>query len=407
MVYETSFAVENPSTPSILAIRANNDPLAFNPISISGFLYPAAVCTVQPMESTSHSATSTLETAIEHRVADIESAKYARATATALTRFAAWAETQGVEHPQEVTAQLLRRYARHLGELVADEGSPITTNSTAEQYFNNVSAFLSWCVREELIETNPAQTRRAREPLPESDGQRRQQFWSERDRAAICTTADRVVETALDENSTEQQRLKTFRDRALVYTLAYTGCRTAELFAVKDDSKRTGVRWEHIDFDTGSIRVYGKQREQEDAPLFEPCVEPLQRWKRVLNPDADWPVFPTLHLPSLYELVSEERQRTPANVWDGIRESGSTPPALSTTGARGALKRLCEISDYEFDEPLKPHGARRGLGDLLYQEQAELAQEALRHKTIETTHQSYSEQRISRVKERGDAVIDP
>jgi len=44
----------------------------------------------------------------------------------------------------------------------------------------------------------------------------------------------------------------------------------------------------------------------------------------------------------------------------------------------------------EDGEPLSLHGARRGLGETLYRQSPVAAQEQLRHKSIETTKESYS-----------------
>jgi steroid delta-isomerase-like uncharacterized protein len=50
-----------------------------------------------------------------------------------------------------------------------------------------------------------------------------------------------------------------------------------------------------------------------------------------------------------------------------IRENEVVLPAISTEGARSVMKRLCDEADLDVDgEYLKPHGARRGLGDELY-----------------------------------------
>jgi integrase len=56
-------------------------------------------------------------------------------------------------------------------------------------------------------------------------------------------------------------------------------------------------------------------------------------------------------------------------------------------------------------EYLKPHGGRRGLGHELYGEQAELAQEMLRHKDIGTTHESYREVRAADRKQQAENVL--
>jgi hypothetical protein len=146
----------------------------------------------------------------------------------------------------------------------------------------------------------------AQEPLPEADENRRQQFWSERERTAICWTADALVDETLDAEPAERDRLAAFRDRALVYTLAYTGCRGAELVAIPNDPKRTGVTWDDLDLEAGTLTIYGKSRTQQEAPVFEPAEEPLRRWHSVADPEPDWPVFPTGHLPSLYGVLPDD-----------------------------------------------------------------------------------------------------
>ena len=79
---------------------------------------------------------------------------------------------------------------------------------------------------------------------------------------------------------------------------------------------------------------------------------------------------------------------------------------MTDSCVRRMLASLYENADYQFDEPLRPHGTRYGLGDQLYQKQAELAQDALQHYSIETTHEAYSEEQVQRVKERGDELFD-
>lgn len=90
-----------------------------------------------------------------------------------------------------------------------------------------------------------------------------------------------------------------------------------------------------------------------------------------------------------------------------LREHEVAPPALSKNGARSLMKRLCDAADIDIDgEYLKPHGGRRGLGSDLYAQDAELAQELLRHESIETTRESYPEQDVERRKRREQA-LDP
>jgi integrase len=69
------------------------------------------------------------------------------------------------------------------------------------------------------------------------------------------------------------------------------------------------------------------------------------------------------------------------------------PPALTTNGGRTVMRRVCEEANISLDgdpDYLTPHGGRRGAGDVLYREDPVLAQTALRHRSIETTRDSYS-----------------
>lgn len=347
-----------------------------------------------------------LETAIQNRLGDLDSGKYKSNNAYVLRLFANWLRRdQDVHRVGDITDQNLRAWSRALRRTVEDNESDISSASTAEQYYAYVSAFLGWAVRERYLDSNPAVTNLAKEPLPEGDNNSRQQFWTVRDREAICATADRLVDESFDSDD-ERAKLRAFRDRALVYTLAYTGCRGAELAAVRDDSKRNGLRWTSVDIDLGTVSVYGKNREREEAPILEPAEGPLQRWKQVLDPpDPTWPVFPTLHLPSLYDALPRDTESSPDTVWQDLREHDCSPPSIQTGGVRRVLHGLCEDSAYEFDEPLRPHGARRGLGDQLYQERPGLAQDQLRHKSIRTTHESYTDRRTERTKKQADEII--
>ncbi len=91
-----------------------------------------------------------------------------------------------------------------------------------------------------------------------------------------------------------------------------------------------------------------------------------------------------------------------------IREHGIVVPSISTAGARNLMQRLCEEADLEIDgEYLKPHGGRRGLGHELYSKgHAELAQTALRHSSIETTHEAYSDIQAKETAKKVDEVLD-
>jgi integrase len=57
------------------------------------------------------------------------------------------------------------------------------------------------------------------------------------------------------------------------------------------------------------------------------------------------------------------------------------------------MRRVCKEAEIDLDgehDYLTPHGGRRGAGDVLYRKDPVLAQTALRHRSIETTKNSYS-----------------
>jgi integrase len=84
-----------------------------------------------------------------------------------------------------------------------------------------------------------------------------------------------------------------------------------------------------------------------------------------------------------------------------------TPPSISVNTARNVLERLClESGIRQGGEILKPHGARRGLGDQIYHEASpQDAQSLLRHKSIETTHRHYEQDDTERTRTALDGVL--
>jgi len=131
------------------------------------------------------------------------------------------------------------------------------------------------------------------------------------------------------------------------------------------------------------------------------------------------PAFPTRHHASLADAAEDGLEAMGWNAeeiettleesmsMEVLRDHGIAPPALSKSGARSLMKRLCDAANIDIDgECLKPHGGRRGLGSDLYAQDAELAQELLRHESIETTDESYREQNVIERRERLERALD-
>ncbi|RQG89085.1 integrase [Natrarchaeobius halalkaliphilus] len=324
-----------------------------------------------------------------------------------LSGFAAFCEREGIESVGTLETSDLREYAfalreRHIeGELKA---------STANTYFDYTRAFLSFCVREELLDRNPADTNRATEYLPEDKGDRTRQFWTPAQRRGIVAYASKRVDMALD-GTIDVSREIAFRDRAIVVLLAEAGVRGAEIFRDTNDDVRDGLHWSDVDLEQKMIRVFGKSRQYEEAALPGAARDALQRYQRVLEPPSDdWPVFPTAHAPSKWGAL-----RAAVDDYDGdrpiddlLRDHEVVPLALTKEGGRQVMKRLSDEAPIELEDGhdyLQPHGARRALGAELYESgHSELAQSALRHKSIETTHEAYSDIQAADVADSIDEI---
>jgi integrase len=362
-----------------------------------------------------------LAAAIEARLASLDSGNYRANNRLVLDTFAAYLdEYRDVTTLDELEVIDCRRYAQHLRERVQDDEDALSAASAHANgpYFTIVRAFLGWCVDDERIDVNPARPNRVKEALPEHHGDHDRQFWSVEAREALLEFVGERTHDALDESADDRERA--FRDRALVTMLALTGARGAELFADPRDDHRNGLQWGDVDLDRGIAIVFGKTRERQPIPLTDRVVDALERYRTVLDPaGTDWPVFPTRHHGSL---ATAAREGLEARGWDAgeteatldesssmkiLREYGIAPPALSKNGARSLMKRLCDTADVDINgEYLKPHGGRRGLGSDLYAHDAELAQELLRHESIETTHESYREQNVVKRRERLERALD-
>jgi integrase len=357
------------------------------------------------------------EEAIAKRTDGIDAGNYRRATRTALEGFADWCEQQGIRSVGAVRpADVVRYVADHLGSRVRDDE---LSARSARSYYRCVRASFTWWQKMGYVAENPAKNARAEAELPETTTQPDRQYWQPADVAAVERDASRRIDEALAGGVTRDAVLA-MRDRALLVLLAYSGARGAELCREPGDEKRTGLAWDDLDWDRGLIAVLGKTRKPETALLTDRIRAPLRRYRDALDPASeDWPVVPALDHATLSDRVTaalRDRGRSSVEIettlaehdpLDVCRSEGIKPHALSVRSARSALRRLCDRADVAVDgEYLKPHGGRRGLGDRLYNEQAELAQDALRHKSVETTHRAYREERVARTRKRVDEVID-
>lgn len=369
----------------------------------SGFTDTAPVRESEPMAPAQPDATpgeTSLETTIQ-RFLDRgqKSGNYRDGLKRVLTDWQAHLATDlAIETVEAVDKAAMAEYATRLADRVAAVQNRNTndgiTAGTAWTYYDYVSAFLSWCVKRDYLPENPARKELALYELPARPTTKsgEQQFWTTDQRRSLCQHADRRADHALDEHGLAA--VEELRDRALVYVLAYSGVRGGEILADPRDERRDGLRWSDLALEDGYMTVLGKNQTEDTAQLPRQTHGPLQRLETALKPaDASWPVFPTGHAPTLANgLPDEVDRREDESYLDCYRRVDETPSALTTNGGRSVLKRLCDAAEIDVDDGyLTPHGARRGVGELIYRNRGPAAaQRTLRHADPRTTSEMYA-----------------
>src|SRR5699024_2880019 len=80
------------------------------------------------------------------------------------------------------------------------------------------------------------------------------------------------------------------RDRAIVYLLAYSGCRIGEIVRDPNDDRRRGLYWQDVDFEAFTLRVLGKTQEWQNAAFPEQAHSALRRHQQLQSPPQErWP----------------------------------------------------------------------------------------------------------------------
>ena len=295
-------------------------------------------------------------------------------------------------------------YARYL------RGSGYS-HSTIQTYYAYVASWCGWAHGQAYISRHYARESDAEDPLPEGSNRRPgdQQAWNSRDRDLLTRFVDEEASAAIDtfgdvevpydetedpssdawaeKTRTRFDAIKRCRERALAYLLAYTGLRAAEFLRDPNDDRagRDGLRWDDVSFEDRSATVYRKNQQWKEASLPEPVIGPIQRYKRLLDPPEDWPVFTTLHRPTLSSHVQsgltdagldQEEVSDVRAAWPDLLAAAEydldAPPALTTDGARRVMQKLSVEAGIDVDDDrhdyLAPHGARRGMGEVLVRE---------------------------------------
>ncbi|WP_049893126.1 tyrosine-type recombinase/integrase [Natronococcus jeotgali] len=291
-----------------------------------------------------------------------------------------WADWLAAEHDLRSLSALEDAHMRSYAEVLrgrTDGGA--YAPSTARTYYAVVRAFLSWCVRGGILDSNPAAADAAAAALPATvDGDAEAGWNADRRRALEGYVRERAI-AATSEDRDRETRRDRLREYALVALLLYSDVRGSELFRVPRDDRRTGAVWDDVDFYTGTIRVLGRSQRLEEVPLPAAVRTPLRRYRVALDPPSnDWPLFPTRHAPSIARRVREvlggrgyddgeiEALLSESTATELARERSIAPPAITTEGARSLLRRLCEDAGVGDPSPTprdvraeRPIGSRR------------------------------------------------
>lgn len=339
-----------------------------------------------------------------------------------------WMEHHGYGSLEELDGQAIGEWARaELAGAVKAEGEGITA-STAWKYYSYVSAYLNHLTEWEHMDANPARTGVAKKPMPDrpTSGSTDQQFWSPQQRQTLMQYVRQRAHEAIDEHGSDRAAYPAVRDRAFCAVIAYSAVRGSEVLDQPQDDQpgRNGAAWGDLHLEERRLDVLGKSQAAEDVPLTSKPVEPLRRWRQVLDPPSeDWPLFPTLHRPTLWGTLREslaERGVEADAIEDELGEYDRPllacgalevrPPALTTGGGRNLLRRLTEAAGVDVSEDPKAyltlHGGRRGAGEQ-YRREASLddAQKALRHSDPRVTEAMYSHIEAEDMSEIGDRAF--
>jgi len=130
--------------------------------------------------------------------------------------------------------------------------------NTVQTYYRYISAWYGWYVNEGYLEAHYAQQASAgRSPRTTAaspvtsrhehpNGVTLTRYVDGRARDVLEAYTIIPENNPLDKQRARYEALKTARDRALVFVLAYTAVRVVELLRNPNDPRRRGVRWEDL-----------------------------------------------------------------------------------------------------------------------------------------------------------------
>ena len=182
-------------------------------------------------------------------------------------------QDEPIEVFRRVTLDDLRMWLAHLNRSGMSR-TTIARKTTA------IRQFMSWLVRQDMRDDNPAARLVASKQTSRLPGTLTQ--------SQIRQILDALQARVFNKDETELNPIA-LRDLAMVEVLYSTGIRVAEL---------VGLDIGDIDFSNAMIKVTGKGNKQRVVPLTSPAVQALKKWLNIGRPSviADKPHTPAIFL---------------------------------------------------------------------------------------------------------------
>lgn len=226
---------------------------------------------------------------------------------------------------------------------VKREQRPPLADETLDGYYRALRGWFNWCVRRQLIASNPMDLIERAKPRAKPV-------------AYVEMHEFMTVHQAIDGNAWTD-----WRDRAILLLLYWSGLRVAEL---------VGLRRADVDVARRIVTVHaGKGGESRHVPCAPELGQTLLAYLVALPPVADAPEGPPL-------------------LWSNDGNGGIRGP-LSVEGVRQMLRRRCAAAGVRY---MRPHLWRHGFAMLLLNNGMELSalSKAMGHASPETTRTIYA-----------------
>lgn len=134
----------------------------------------------------------------------------------------------------------------------------------------------------------PRRCFRATKELPDDTSEPSRQYWDPEDVQALLDHVTKRIDEQLEEGGITGA-FGALRDLSLVSILAFTGVHGAEVLRDFDDDRpgQQGLRWSHVDLDSGKLTVLGKSQEWEHGQLPAQAEDHLHRHRLAQRPATD------------------------------------------------------------------------------------------------------------------------